>query len=618
MNKQIIVTTSWDDGHKLDLKLARLLKKYDIRGTFYISPKNREFREEDLLSDEEIIKINRDFEIGAHTMTHPRLTKMSEKRAFNEIIESKKYLENLIGEDVRCFCYPGGDYNKKIKELVKRTGFIGARTTKRYCFKCPSDPLVFRTTIQTYNNILDILKILRFSKFNPLKFFKNLNWEHRAKRIFDNVLKNGGMYHLWGHSWEIEKNHYWHKLEDLLAYISNRKNLKYLTNSGVITNSSIKEKNNKLKIMIVTPYFYPKVGGLENYAYNIAKGLKEKYDLEIVIVTSNYREKKDSEEDLFGMKIYKLARWFKISNTPINLMWYFQIKNIIKKEKPDVINAHTPVPFISDITARVCNDIPFIVTYHTGSMMLKGKLLEDLLIKFYESSILKVTLKKAKKIICSSDFVRFDFLKDYTNKTITIAPGVDLNRFKYKISNFKNKILFVGNLKKVEKYKGLEYLLSAVNIIKKNIKDVKLTVVGEGDYTIYYKKLCKDLEIERNVEFKGVLYNKNLVKEYQKTNVFVLPSLFDSCPLVLLEAMACKKPVIGSNIGGIPYVIDNGKNGLIVSPKDSEALPKAIIKILKNPQLAKKMGENGYKKVKKIFIWEKQIKKTNDLFTEII
>lgn len=60
-------------------------------------------------------------------------------------------------------------------------------------------------------------------------------------------------------------------------------------------------------------------------------------------------------------------------------MWYFQIKNIIKKEKPDVINAHTPVPFISDVTARVCGDIPFILTYNTGAMMLKGKLLEDLL-----------------------------------------------------------------------------------------------------------------------------------------------------------------------------------------------------------------------------------------------
>ena len=613
MKKQIIVTTSWDDGHKLDLKLVRLLKKYDIRGTFYISPKNREFREEDLLSNEEIKKINRDFEIGAHTITHPKLTKIGEKQAFNEIIESKKYLENLIKQKVKSFCYPGGKYNNKIKELVKEAGFIGARTVQRYCFKCPSDSLVFGTTIQTYNNISDILKIFKFSKCNPLKFYKDLNWEHRAKKMFDYVVKYGGIYHLWGHSWEIEKNHYWHKLENLLVYISNRKNLKYLTNSEMIINSNNKEKNNKLKLMIVTPYFYPKVGGLENYAYNLAKGLKEKYDLEIVIVTSNNREKKDSEEDLFGMKIYKLARWFKISNTPINPMWYFQIKNIIKKEKPDVINAHTPVPFISDITARVCNNIPFIVTYHTGSMILKGKLLKDLLIRFYESLILKVTLKKAKKIICSSNFVRHSFLKVYADKTVTVTSGVDINIFKPKISNFENKILFVGNLKKVEKYKGLEYLLYAINIIKKNIKDVKLTIVGGGDCIIYYKKLCKDIGIEQNVKFEGELYGKNLVKKYQQTNVFVLPSLFDSCPLVLLEAMACKKPVIGTKIGGIPYVIDNEKNGLLVPPKDSEALAKAIIKILKNSELAKKMGEESYKKVIKNFTWEKQINKTNKI-----
>ena len=374
----------------------------------------------------------------------------------------------------------------------------------------------------------------------------------------------------------------------------------------------------KMKCLVITPYFYPKIGGLENYAYNISQGLKDKYAWEIVVITSNHEEKKDREEELDGIKIYKLARWFKISNTPINPMWYFQIKNIIKKEKPDMINAHTPVPFISDVTARVCGDIPFILTYHTGAMMLKGKLLEDLLIKFYESSILKATLKKAKKIICSSDFVRFDFLKDYAKKTITITPGVDINRFKSKISDFKNKILFVGGLKEAEKYKGLKYLLSAVNIIKKNIKDVKLTVVGEGDYIIYYKKLCKDLEIELNVEFKGRLIGRKLVEQYQKSNVLVLPSLSESFGIVLLEAMACKKPVIGTEIGGISYIINHGKNGLLIPPKDPESLAEAILKILKNPELAKKMGRNGHKNVIDKFTWSKQIKKTNDLFRDII
>src|SRR3712207_4234978 len=106
-----------------------------------------------------------------------------------------------------------------------------------------------------------------------------------------------------------------------------------------------------MKLMIIAPYFYPKIGGLENYAYNIALGLKKKFKWNIVVVTSNHVEKKYKEEKINGLKIYRLPYLFKLSNTPINPFWYFQIREIIKKENPDVINAHTPVPFISDIAA---------------------------------------------------------------------------------------------------------------------------------------------------------------------------------------------------------------------------------------------------------------------------
>lgn len=235
MKKQIIVTTSWDDGHKLDLKLTKLLKKYGIRGTFYVSPKNREFRKEDLLSDNEIIKINRDFEVGAHTMTHPRLTKISEREAFNEIIDSKKYLENLIGEEVRCFCYPGGKYNRNIIELVGKADFYYSRTMEKFKLNLTKNFLLSGTTLEAHRNSLltlplDYLKILAFSRFNLIEFFKNLHWEYLAKKIFDYVEKNGGVYHLWGHSWVIEKSNDWKKIDQVLSYISKKKNVDYCTN----------------------------------------------------------------------------------------------------------------------------------------------------------------------------------------------------------------------------------------------------------------------------------------------------------------------------------------------------------------------------------------------------
>jgi len=239
VKKQIIVTTSWDDGHKLDLKLAKLLKKYGIRGTFYIAPKNREFGEEDLLSDEEIIKLDRDFEIGAHTMTHPRLTKVRDQQVFKEIVESKKYLENLTKKKIKCFCYPAGKYNQKIKIIIKRVGFCYARTTERFCFKFPDDFFLSGVTLETYRNSipdfpLESLKILSFSKFNPIEFFKNLHWDYLAKKTFDYVYAKGGVYHLWGHSWVIERSNDWKKIEWVFSYIGKRADVEYVTNYELV------------------------------------------------------------------------------------------------------------------------------------------------------------------------------------------------------------------------------------------------------------------------------------------------------------------------------------------------------------------------------------------------
>ena len=82
MNKKLLVTTSWDDGHKLDIRLAALLKKYGIKGTFYICPQDHEFKNEDLLSTQDILTISKDFEIGGHTITHPYLTKITIAQIF--------------------------------------------------------------------------------------------------------------------------------------------------------------------------------------------------------------------------------------------------------------------------------------------------------------------------------------------------------------------------------------------------------------------------------------------------------------------------------------------------------------------------------------------------------
>ena len=106
-----IITTSWDDGHPLDIKVAELLKKYSIKGTFYIPIRNWA---NDSISKEDIIQISKDFEIGGHTYNHAILTYIPEHRMKLELVESKRELETIVNNQIISFCYPLGQYNQRI------------------------------------------------------------------------------------------------------------------------------------------------------------------------------------------------------------------------------------------------------------------------------------------------------------------------------------------------------------------------------------------------------------------------------------------------------------------------------------------------------------------------
>jgi len=371
-----------------------------------------------------------------------------------------------------------------------------------------------------------------------------------------------------------------------------------------------------MKILIVAPYFYPNIGGVETYIYNRCIGLKEKYKCEIVVITSNQKEKKYSVENIKGMKVYRLPHLFKISNTPINPFWYFTVKKIIILEKPDLINAHAPVPFLSDITSHVTGDIPYILTYHAGSMK-KNKFVADMILGFYERFFLNALFSKSKLIITTFPPKIFPQLYKYHKKIIQISPAVDLKIFKAKKTVAKKTLLYVGRIEKTSEWKGIKYLLDAVAIVKKDIQDIELILVGSGDAINDYKNYAKKQGIDHNTQFVGALKGKTLAKQYNNANIVILPSTSnaESFGTVLIEAMACKKPVIGSRIGGIPYVIDNEKNGLLVEPKNAQQLAHAIKRILKNGKFAEKLGGNGYKKVVENFTLEKQLVKTYQTFT---
>ena len=239
------ITTSWDDGDIFDVRLSEMLSRHGIKGTFYITKHYRPER----VSDTDIRTIAKHHEIGAHTLTHPDLRERSLTEKKDEIQGSKQWLEEILGSRVKMFCYPKGLYDDETVSAVKDAGFLGSRTTRLGLIDSPSDPFRLDTTIQVYP--------FPFRKLNARNYYVGKllqpyvqrtsalralgvstlsmrSWLAMAKSTFDIAKQHGDVFHLWGHSWEIEKYNMWDDLENLLTYMNACKECRFVTNSELL------------------------------------------------------------------------------------------------------------------------------------------------------------------------------------------------------------------------------------------------------------------------------------------------------------------------------------------------------------------------------------------------
>lgn len=385
-----------------------------------------------------------------------------------------------------------------------------------------------------------------------------------------------------------------------------------------------------MNALIVSPYFYPKRGGLVNYSYNIAKFLIEKGH-DITVLCSDH-EKENEEKIIDGIRVIRLKPDFIQSNTPLKFNLPFKMSELIKENNFDLINAHTPVPFYADIAAMVSKryKIPFILTYHNDN--IKDSFFMGTIANVYSYSFNLLTLKLSKRIITPSPYCYNEstFLDKFKDKLVWIPPGVDINRYNvgnsfkiyddYNILHSSKIILFVGEISKVHAHKGIDDLIKSFKKVLKEVKEVYLVLVGMGDMIQEYKKKCENLGIADNAIFTGFVDDDTLIEYYKSSDVVVLPSttIQEGFGMVLIEGNACGKPVIGTKVGGIKYVIKDGETGLLVPPKNPEALAEAIIKLLQDEDMAKKMGKNGRILVEEKYTWDKVAKMTEKVYEELI
>ncbi|MCR4325554.1 MAG: polysaccharide deacetylase family protein [Patescibacteria group bacterium] len=246
-----IITTSWDDGDALDMRVAQTLDGFGVKGTFYI-PRCYGARR---ISEDDIRSLAKRHEIGSHTLTHPDMTTISREQKHAEAAGSKEWLEGVTGKSVEMFCYPGGQYDEETIEVVREAGYKGARTAKAPVAGSPFDPYRFGVSLTFFPR--------PFTRFDyalagyrrllaPIApalpvFISGESWQKYPSfgqhiiDIFEEAHRDGGIFHLYGHSWANTRYGMWPLLERVLKHIGGREDCEYMTNGEVVERLSKRE-----------------------------------------------------------------------------------------------------------------------------------------------------------------------------------------------------------------------------------------------------------------------------------------------------------------------------------------------------------------------------------------
>ena len=368
-----------------------------------------------------------------------------------------------------------------------------------------------------------------------------------------------------------------------------------------------------MKIIQVTPYYPPHLGGMEQRIRDLSERLAKKgHDVEVF--TSNIRYPKNKQiKSTKNLKIHYLKSW-EFAHTPIAPSLFFRLMRI---PKDSIMHVHVSQPLVPEIAWLVSKlrGIPY-VAHIRGDPDKSGKL--GFLLPFYKKIFLKRVLKDSNKVIVLTKDYKYFISKKYnlSLKKITSIPNstnFSIIQNNKKENNPKKKLLFVGRL---SVQKNIPVLLESFNRLIKRNHNLELDIVGDGEEKEDIINFINKNGLNNKVILFGRLEGKKLKKMYKNSDIFLLVSKDEGFSTTLLEAMATSTPIIASDILGTRSVIKKGYNGLLVKPTP-ENIAEAIEKLIKNPKLRERLAKNGLKEVKK-YSWNKIIAQTEKVYREVL
>jgi len=356
----------------------------------------------------------------------------------------------------------------------------------------------------------------------------------------------------------------------------------------------------------------PMRGGIPGYVALLSQELKKFCHVVVLTSAAGWRRTEETDGNLRVIRVLRLMELRSTALCP-TLPWE------LGRLHADIVHLHFPDPMahLAFWLARPPGKL--VVSWH-GDITR-----QSLLLRFYRGSLRSVFRRANAIIVGSPSFRDGSTLLGASRERCAVIPyGIDLDRFELtqglqtRVSDLRQRygdrgILFVGRL---VHYKGLEFLLQAVQGL-----NARLCVIGGGPLGTRLQQQAIELGIHGKVEFLGEVPQEELVAHLHACTMLVLPSVnrSESFGIVQLEAMACRKPVVSTNLPtGVPWVNQDGRTGLVVPPGNVVALRLAIQQLLDNPDLCSELGERGRQRVESEFTKELHIQRLLQLYRELL
>ena len=392
-----------------------------------------------------------------------------------------------------------------------------------------------------------------------------------------------------------------------------------------------------MKIALVCPASLPatQFGGILFLAVDIAREAT-KLGNDVVIYTTDldfannpntFNKDLPGEERIENFTIKRSHVWFKINLFFVNPGIYFQMI----KDSPDVIHTIGIRSFQSFIAAIIAKKkkIPLVISDQGGLTthpdLNSGGVLKKLLYKL-QTPMIRFIINNSTRISVANEYEKEIFTKmHYASKIEVIRNGINLTMMKTKTNDFKKKyglslpfVLFIGRFSKI---KGIDILLRAIKILKDKpgLKKISFVIMGvDFGFQNQMIQMINDLGIKERIHLITNPSRDDVIAAYNESEFLVLPSRWELSPLTPLEGFAFKKPVISTNVHGIPFTITNRQNGILVKNEDFHELAEAIIELINDKQKCLEYGLSGYNLVHTECNSKSMTEKTLRMYNQII